>query len=126
MRRILKIPHSFYSRVSNHDVGVISNTIPLSLQLLKHQLMLYGRISRLPSDHILRVQCLNADSPTPIRVLKRGRGRPRCQWADCVFNHVMHASNNMRTFEQICDSNPMYWKYRVQRYIDTIGAAMID
>ena len=42
MRRILKIPHSYIRRVTNYDVGVQSNSIRLNLQLLKHQMMLYG------------------------------------------------------------------------------------
>ena len=126
LRRIWKIPHSYFSCISNHEVGVRSNTSPLSLQLLKHQLMLYGRISRLHPTHILRVRCLCVDLPSPMHVAKRGRGRPRSQWTDYVFNHVMHATNGMRTFEHVCASDPIYWTCRVQSYVNNIASADID
>ena len=93
MRRIFKIQHSYISRVTNHDVGVKSNSIDLSLQLMKHQIMLYGLITSLHAEHVLRKSTLNADFPTPPSIQgKRLRGRPRAQWGNCVFSHVMHVS----------------------------------
>ena len=125
MRCIFKIPHSYISRVTNHDVGVQSNSIRLSLQLLKHQMMLYGRISVLHASHVLRKSTLNADSPTPFSIQgKRQRGRPRAQWANCVFNHVMHASRSVEHFMHTCTTGD--WKVHVCRYIECLHASNID
>ena len=78
MRRILRIRHSYICRVTNHDVGVQSNSIRLSLQLLKHQMMLYGRISSLHARHVFHKRTLTVDSRIRFTIqTKRPRGRPR-------------------------------------------------
>ena len=49
LRKILGIPHSFISRVSNQIILDKAQMIPLSYQVFARQLQLYGRIISLPN-----------------------------------------------------------------------------
>ena len=99
MRRIFKINDSYMNRVTSHDFGVQSNSIRLSSQFLRHQMMVYGRISSLRADHVLRKPTLNIDSL--IRVTNQAKwphGTPIAQCANCVFNYIMHVSRSFGHF----------------------------
>ena len=54
LRRILKIDHSFYSRISNHEVLQRANTIPLSNTLLRRQLKLFGQMTYMSPSTYMR------------------------------------------------------------------------
>ena len=80
MRRILKIPHSYANRVTNHHDKVYSKSIRLNMQLFKDQMRLYGNINLLHADHVSRKSMLNADSPIQFSMqCKRLRGTAKAQ-----------------------------------------------
>ena len=54
LRKILHIPHSYYSRISNEAVFLRADQPALSKILLKRQLLQMGRIARHADDDILR------------------------------------------------------------------------
>ena len=89
LRKILKVPHAYYSRVSNEEVRAKAKTQPLSADLLDRQTKLYDRIADLPGDNLLRRLVCEPGSRRPKKWYHhRRRGRPKLQWAASVFQHV--------------------------------------
>ena len=89
LRQILKIPNAYISRVSNDEVRAHAGARPLSVDLLERQGKLYNKISHLPEGHILRDLVCEPGGNTPRKwCRKRKRGRPKCQWASCVFPYA--------------------------------------
>ena len=82
LRQILGISHSFISRVSNNHILNQFDTVPLSSMLLERQLILYGKIARLPDDHPTRVSIFQPGSFPPASNGIRRRGRPRYEWGN--------------------------------------------
>ena len=93
LRRILRIPHSYVSRVTNAEVLRKAKTAPLSQNLLGRQLKLFGRICRMEASSLLRAALLVPDS-VDIRkwTSRRRRGRPRQMWSNCVHHHALQAA----------------------------------
>ena len=65
LRRILGIPHSFYSRVSNQTVYRQAGVLPLTEQLAKQQLNLFGIVARSPGNSPLRRDTFMGDALQP-------------------------------------------------------------
>ena len=86
LRQIYKIPCSYISRVSNREVLHTAGQSTLSSTLAERQIKFYKSIAALPEAHVLRRVTCQPGSPSP-RVWsgKRRPGRPRQQWAACVF-----------------------------------------
>ena len=82
LRRILKVPHSFYNHVSNSQIWKASHTQPLTSILVRRQLKLFGQIALMPSSHDLRSMVFNCNSFTKPIAGPRRRGRPRNCWLD--------------------------------------------
>ena len=78
LRRILRIPAAFISRVSNATVLQNAGVAPFSQQLLKRQLLLLGKVVWSPADHPLRRDTFGSAGITPLigRYVRR-MGRPR-------------------------------------------------
>ena len=81
LRVILRIKPSYVSRVSNESVLRQACQPELGRQLLKQQLLFYGRIARAPADDILRrlTFCPGSLRPASDRYVRRV-GRPRNEW----------------------------------------------
>ena len=86
LRRIFKIPVSWISRVPNSIVYQMANSKPLSETLLFQQLVLFGKIAKLPDTDYIRRLTFQPSSITPTRCMYRRRGRPRLAW-----QAVLHA-----------------------------------
>ena len=82
IRRILKIQHSFYSRISNEVVLERAKAKPLNSILSKRHLKLFGRIALMHSCNILRLLVFAHDSFSKPLLASRRRGRPRACWVD--------------------------------------------
>ena len=82
LRRILGIPSAYFSRVSNKVVLARAQQIPYTMQLLKQQLLLYGKVARSRDDDPLRklIFCPGSLEPATSRRVRRV-GRPRNEWA---------------------------------------------
>ena len=85
LRRVLGIPHSFVSRISNSTVLAKAGSLPLSQVLQEKQIALYRNIANQPVDSLLRRLVCNPDGTPKTWAHRRGRGRPRQQWAKSVF-----------------------------------------
>ena len=85
LRRILKIPHAYYSRISNATVLQIARETPLSAKIHRQQCSdfekLAGRVHGDPTR-----TCIFEPGGTALRSLGRGRGRgrPRLKWIDKI------------------------------------------
>ena len=82
LRKVTGIKPSFMSRVSNAAVLKKAGQVELRRQLLKQQLLLYGRLARSPNEDVLRQLTFIPDSTSPAmgRYVRRV-GRPRNEWA---------------------------------------------
>ena len=81
LRRILRIPAAFVSRVSNAAVFDRAAVVPLSKRLLAKQITLLGKSAKLPPQD-LRRRFVFYGSSMVLRedVFIRRRGRPRQTW----------------------------------------------
>ena len=87
LRKILRIPHSMISHITNQTVLERAGENCLSQQLRKKQIVLFGRIAAQPSDSVIRNTIFQPGSFKPkVFEGQRCRGRPRMTWA-----HVMAA-----------------------------------
>ena len=101
LRKIVGIPSAYISRVSNARVLKEAQEAPLERQLLRQQLLLYGRLIRAPSADPLRKLTFidGMDQPTTTMFVRK-RGRPRNTWTamlkgvfqagHCVASHSTH------------------------------------
>ena len=84
IRRILRIPHSFISRVSNQVVLEKAGVGRLSSLLERRQVALFKRIQQLPADNVLRSLVCNPSGEPVLWCQRRRQGRPRQVWAHSV------------------------------------------
>ena len=89
LRKLLRIPCSYISRVPNSEVLQQSGQMLLSALLEQRQIQLYRRITALPADsYVKKVVCKPTGEPIVWNLL-RGRGRPRQMWCQCVHKLSM-------------------------------------
>ena len=88
IRRILKIPPSFISRISNADVLDRAKQIRYSLILHERQIQLYRKIQLMPVGSILRSLVCDVNGCPKNWHLHRNRGRPRQRWVQSVFKKM--------------------------------------
>ena len=92
LRRILRIPPSYYSRISNASVLQQAGSRLLSTSLLLRQKALYRRIAELPDDSLVRRLVCDSQGLPMSWTQRRRRGRPRQQWAHSVYNMTVDES----------------------------------
>ena len=91
LRIILSVPCSYVSRISNNDVFEKARLSLLSVILAGKQAKLYNAIADMPHGSLLRDLTCEPGSREPRRwALKRRRGRPKQQWAECVHNAIVN------------------------------------
>ena len=81
LRRMLGIPHSYYSRVTNQEVLRQAQEKPLSETLLQRQAALYKRIAQLNNDSYVKQLVCDCNGVPIVWTARRSRGRPRQRWA---------------------------------------------
>ena len=86
IRRIVKIQHAYYSRISNEDVLKAAHSTPLSLLLLCNHLKSFGRIASLDHNNCVREMIFEPDNSFALKScsFQRKQGRPRLSWASEV------------------------------------------
>jgi len=113
LRPILGIKPSFISRVSNSTVLQQSGQIPYGRQLLRQQLLLFGRVARAPPTHPLRKLTFVPGSLSPATGhYVRRVGRPRNEWAVMLEKEARKVHAN---FNVIIRTEPE-WKAAVYGY----------
>ena len=81
LRRILRIPASFVSRISNAVVLARVGAKPFSQQVLKHQLHLLRKAAVTEAGHPLRKDTFSGSTLVPqIGIFIKRVGRPRQEW----------------------------------------------
>ena len=116
LRVICGIKAAFISRISNAKVLQESGQIQLSMQLLKQQLLLYGRVARAPDADPLRMLTFVPGTLLPVtdQYIRR-LGRPRNEWSVMLHreycrmgderNRCIHIESNWRAaVHQYCTS----------------------
>jgi hypothetical protein len=101
LRKILRIPASYYSRVSNKTVLDRADSKQLSQQLLAQQLCYFGKLalrSNGPArDSVFRPGAVFLAE----RAGLRPRGRPRDSWGEQVFKHAVLAAGGADQLVQL-------------------------
>ena len=101
LRKILRVPPSFYSRVPNSEVLRRADALPLSAKLLEQQLLFFGDAAcRSPGpirNCIFEPGTLNVVDET----LPRRTGRPRNTWAGEVMKHSLKVAGGMHSLKRI-------------------------
>ena len=103
LRRILKVPASFISRVSHKTVRRRCSTLRFSTFIFRSQLRWLGHILRKPPDHPLRLVLFQPHTdleprrpPTNDRVTKAVRGRPNLDWGQELLRKIHRYSGKTR------------------------------
>ena len=87
LRKMLRIPVSFVSRITNERVRTIAQQPPLSQSIKASQLALYDQVLNNPEKHYLRSVAFHRDSLLPkTAAFVRRVGRPRDNWTEQVQN----------------------------------------
>ena len=85
LRRILRIPAAFISRISNRSVFEQAQAAPLSQLLLDQPFRLFGRVLRADIGDPLRKNTLTERNDNFFNSYVRRRGRPQMNWVDFIF-----------------------------------------
>ena len=112
LRRIVRIPPAYVSRVSNASVLDQASQPKLSKLLLKQQLVLFGRVARAPeSDPLRKITFCNDLRPVTDQFVRRV-GRPRNEWAVMLHREALKMNADMSSIIH----NVFEWKRAVHRY----------
>ena len=114
LRKILKIPPSFESRISNQEVRRQANVPPLSTTLLERQLLLLGRVLMADSDSPLKTASFISGTwqPATDRFVRRV-GRPRKEWVPAVLGEARARIGNDACLATALQSKPC-WKQAIR------------
>ena len=115
LRRILRIPAAFVSRVSSKAVYQAAGVQPLSEQLVKRQLVLLGQVARAPATDPLRRDVFIGDTLRPvISHYIRRVGRPRVNWTEYVLKVGAERLGGQASFhQQLQNLDEKAWKAKV-------------
>ena len=121
LRKIMGIPHSMLSHVSNQEVRRLSRQRPLSQTILFRQLSMFGRISAMPDDSVLRDAVFKPGSISlTLTDGKRSRGRPRLRWETVMHAHALQIVNmSNATLSSLLGQhvyNQQIWQATVKHY----------
>ena len=114
LRKISRIQHSFYSRVSNADVLAQFSVPPLSRILAKRQLILFGKICREPNSSLTRRITFNDDECTPrVWGSKRRVGRPCLRWIPTMYAMALEIAQGCPDQLRQLTASDKVWKNQV-------------
>ena len=121
---VLRIRPSYFSRVTNLKVLEYSEQTLYTSQLLKHQLILYGKLARLADDDALRTLAFTPGSlqPAQNRYIRRV-GRPRQEWDGQLYMVALKVAGRQSVddFRQSVDDfirTQSSWSTAVDMYIN--------
>ena len=111
LRKIFGIAHSYISLVANSEVLDIAGEIQLSKTLLQRQLLLHGKIARMPHEALQRKVAIEPNTTQPyVCAAARRRGGPGQDWAQCIYDHVLALTYNIDAAEAMGGSSSMLHK----------------
>ena len=113
LRQLLGIKPSFLSRVSNKTILEQAGQISYGRQLLRQQLLLFGRVARAPpTDPLRRLTFVPGSLQSATGVYVRRVGRPRNEWAVMLEKEARKVHTNLN---QIIHDE-LEWKKAVADY----------
>ena len=100
LRAIWNIKAAYISRVSNKTVLDLTGQTPLSQQLFKRQIKLFGEVARAPEGSVIRQAtfCPGSLRSAADRYVRK-RGRPRLEWVTEVQKLAYRAAGSMVSLE---------------------------
>ena len=102
LRRILRIPSAFISRVSNQHVFDAAGVVPVSLQIEKQQLKLFGQVARSAEGNPMRQDVFVGRTLHPqIAQHIRRVGRPCLNWTEEVIRRGAARCGGHSNFERM-------------------------
>ena len=117
LRRLLRIPASFVSRVSNTTVLAKARMTPFSQQMLSHQISFLRKVALSESGYPLRNDIFIDSTLTPqIGRFIRRVGRPRQDWTSQLLREgrVRFWNDKFQTFLSDCSTGAeVRWKKEV-------------
>ena len=115
LRKVAGIKRSFVSRVSNATVLQKNSQKQLGEQLLKQQVLLYGKVARAQAGDMLRDLAFvpGTQQPTTDQYVRRV-GRPRNEWAVMLRREAFKMSPQAETI--IHDRR--LWQRVVEQYFE--------
>ena len=109
LRNVMRIPPSYYSRVSNAVVLERANAKTASNVLLERQLLWMGGLATRQDEHVLRRSVFKSG---PERMVpqtphgRRKRGRPRKTWSKHVDGHALQAAGSLDRLHELWAPGP--------------------
>ena len=120
LRRILRVSPSFISRVTNKCVLQMAGHRQFTQQLLKQQLLFFGRVARSPDSDMLRdFTFIPGTVQSAAGRFVRKVGRPRFEWASCVAK-VAHAIVGVNGNLLAAVQDAAGWRQQVHQYINSM------
>ena len=93
LRRILKIAHAFYSRISNKTVLRLAGEVPLSEKIVEHQQQYLAKLAaRDDTDPARRCVFQAGNSNMKEQTEKLRKGRPRMSWIAGLTKRMQETS----------------------------------
>ena len=124
LRKLLGVAPSFVSRVSNKTVLDRFGPQPLSNQLLRRQLLFYGRLAGQPNTSLPRSVALEPSDVTPrFWNMRRCIGRPRLRRTSCVFAFAVQvAGGSVDGMRRLLLQSPQQdeWRARVASFLKNL------
>ena len=112
-RKILRIPHSFISRVSNDEVLSRAQNNASSKMLQFRQMMLFKRIADLLPGDIMKTCVFRKDTWELLQPNGCGRrGRPKQRWSTEVFKLIVQMAGET-ALDRFWDLPAPFWKGRI-------------
>ena len=115
LRKIFGIPSAYVSGVSNIEVLDRAGSVLLRHKLHQQQLLLYGRIARLPDDDVLRRSILITSDVRPAYFNFHRRGAPRHTWHNQVFQLALKAAGDIANLRRLVKDKEL-WRSQVIAY----------
>ena len=117
LRTTMNITPAYVSRVSNKDVLTQAQQTPVSARVLEQQLLLFGKVSRLPDGNPMRdaTFCPGSLRSSCDRYVRRV-GRPRLEWASELYKHAIAATGSEPRMRELM-SDAKTWRHYVCAYV---------
>ena len=106
---ILRISHSYYSRVSNAYVIQKMGCERMSTMLLRRQLLFFGKVARLDSNSVIRAFVFQPNTVQIVKHPYRKRGRPRAEWPHELAKICHSSFDTWQAFEN-CIHDQSSWQ----------------